>query len=439
MFYAICQPRRWLQIVLTLCAFSVITGCASYEPDTQAPAEPVTVSVYALPEESDLQDLITYAQSHHPAVRAARESLKRSQAGITEASTWADPQLSVSQGLTDSGWQTVALQQEIPVFNRRQINIARAEAIQRAAEVRVTAAEVQVAEAVQAALAEYLYIQASMEVQRDLISILQQVTAVVQSRYESGSGAMNELLRAQNELDQARSQQQNLFAMQKATQARLNAALGRDAHTPLPQLPDLAQTHSDYALLAADESELYELLATHNPAYAASFYELQALKAGQDLADRAGRPRLMLGLEYMNTDMGDGMPAAMASVSLPIWRSGYRAQREAAAADYAAGQARQQALQLDLEAELSMALYQWRDAERNRQLYGDVLVNRSQQVVASLLGNYQSGTAAFTDVLSSQREWLAFSLNYQRALADQLVTAATINAMVAHTSEVSYE
>ena len=165
----------------------------------------------------------------------------------------------------------------------------------------------------------------------------------------------------------------------------------------------------------------------------------------QDLAGSAGLPRLMVGAEYMNTDMASGTVAGMVSVSLPIWRSNYRAQRDAADADVQTGLQQLHAAELEIQAELSMALYQWQEAERNRELYGDVLVARSEQAVATTLSNYQSGNAGFTEVITSQREWLSFALAHRRSLANQLAAVATIHALIpsvfssAMTSETQVE
>ena len=144
----------------------------------------------------------------------------------------------------------------------------------------------------------------------------------------------------------------------------------------------------------------------------------------------AGLPRLMVGMEYMDTDMGDSTIAGMVSVSLPIWRNNYRAQRAAADANFQGGLARLEAARLDAQAALSIALFEWREAERNRALYGDVLVQRAEQALASVLAQYTNNNATYADVVTSQQEWLGFSLAYRRALANQLAALATIQALI---------
>ncbi|RAJ92915.1 hypothetical protein, partial [Aliidiomarina maris] len=40
------------------------------------------------------------------------------------------------------------------------------------------------------------------------------------------------------------------------------------------------------------------------------------------------------------------------------------------------------------------------------------------------------GSASFTDVITSQQEWLSFALAHRRAMANQLAAVATIHALM---------
>lgn len=424
------RTARLTVAVATLMLTTMLAACASYSPNYDALDQQVRAESAPLPVDADIAELIRYAQRHHPAVLAAKSQVERARAGSIAAGAFADPQLSVSQGLNDADYQTLGISQEIPVFGRRAMTIEQARTAERAALARLDEVKASLAANVVQAFSEYLYVVENQRLQGDLVQLLEQFTGVAERAYAAGSVSMPDLLRAQNALDEARSDYQNLDAMLFSQRARLNSALGRDARMEIEGEYSLIQSHREFAQLPAQPNELYAQVKEHNPALLASRYEVESMLVAQDLAGSAGLPRLMVGAEYMNTAMASGTVAGMVSVSLPIWRSNYRAQRDAAEADVQTGIQQLQAAELEVQAELSMALYQWQEAERNRELYGDVLVARSEQAVSTTLSNYQSGNAGFTDVITSQREWLSFALAHRRALANQLAAVATIHALI---------
>jgi outer membrane protein TolC len=428
----ITRTVRLLMAVATL----ALTGCASYTPDYEALDQKPRSEAQPLPVEADIATLIRYAQRHHPSVLAARAQVERAKAASVSAGAWADPQVSFSQGLNNSDYQTLGVSQEIPLFSRRSMSIEQARTAERAAEARLAEVKANLAATLVEAFSEYLYVEENLKLQRDLIQLLEQFAAVAEQGYSTGSVAMPELLRAQNALDEARSDYQNLQSMLSSQRARLNSNLGRDARAEFDNQYSLLDSHRDFARLPAQPDALYAQLEEKNPALQARKYEVESLLVGRDISGTAGLPRLMVGAEYMNTAMASDTVAGMLSVSLPIWRSNYKAQRDGAEASMRAGLQQLRATELEVQAELSMSLYQWREAERNRQLYGEVLVSRAEQAVASTLSNYQNGNASFTDVISSQREWLSFALAYRRALANQLAAVASIHALIPSVTEI---
>ncbi|MGX5913250.1 TolC family protein [Aliidiomarina sp. Khilg15.8] len=427
--------------LLTVVATLSLAACASYSPDYEALNQPVRVDAQPLPVDADMAELIRYAQRNHPAVLAAEAQVERARAAATSAGAFADPQVNFSQGLNDADYQTLGVSQEIPIFSRRGMSIEQARTAERAALARLDEVKANLAATLVEAFSEYLYVQENLGLQSDLIQLLEQFVAVAEQGYAAGSVGMADLLRAQNALDEARSDYQNLQTMLVSQRARLNSNLGRDARAELGGEYSLIESHRHFASLPAQPDDLYEQLGKQNPALLASRFEVESMLVGKDIADTAGLPRLMVGAEYMNTAMASDTVAGMLSVSLPIWRSNYRAQREAADASVQAGMQQLRATELEVQAELSMTLYKWREAERNRQLYGEVLTTRAEQAVASTLSSYQNGNARFTDVITSQREWLSFALAYRRALANQLAAVASIHALIPSVTaiEVNHE
>lgn len=421
---------------------TIITGCSSYSPDYSELSESFThPQVEQIHADADIAELIAFAHKHHPLIKAAIADLESANAELTSAGAFADPQFSVSQGINNSDFRTLGVAQEIPLFNRRSMAIEQAKIAREAANAQLALVKSEVEVNVVSAFAEYLYILENLSLQEDLIQLLRQFAAVAEQSYAAGSVSLSDLLRAQNAVDAAVSEKLNLQQLVVSQRSRLNAALGRDSRADLPSGYSLIDSHSNFANLPADAETLYEIAGERSPRLAVSRFAMQSQTVASDIANTAGLPKLMVGVEYMNEAMGSGTFAGMASVSLPIWRSNYQAQREAAESASLAAQHRYRSTQLEVQADLSIALFQWREAERNRELYGSVLLARAEQAVATSLSNYQSGNASYTDVISSQQEWLGYALSYRRALANQLTATATIKSFISSgaNSEVSNE
>lgn len=426
---------------LIIAAVLIVSACAG-KPPAEAVDLPQTV-VYAsqdLPEQIGLARLLTYAGQHHPDILAADARVERASAAVSTAASWADPNLGVSVGLDNSDWKTLSLEQEIPSFGRRSLSIEQARAALDNARAKRWQVQAEVALRVTQAYAEYAYILADQAVQQQGHDLLQQMADITRSRYETGQARLDEWLQAQNHRDQSHSDLAVLGRLQTAAGTRLNAALGRSRAAKLPQLPDFDEALAHMPEIGLDEDALHNLMAEQNPKLEASRHQLDSLAAGKRLSERNGLPRFMLGVQYMDMGgMNSGTTSAMASMTLPIWRSSYRAAEDAADADYRAATAQQHSLKLDLQAQLAMAVYRQQQADENSKLYGQVLLPRAQQAMASVLENYRHGDKSFSDVLASQQEWLNFSLNYQRSLADLLLSRAEILLLVHGKIEVSDE
>lgn len=424
---------KFIRLAVALFVISGLAACASYQPSYLAAADLQAAQVHtqqapAMVRDADIAAMIRYAYEHHPRIQAAKAELRSAEAQVTAVGALMDPELSLSQGLNNTDSRTIAVSQDIPIFKRRAMAIEQAQAGLRAAQARYLEETAAVTTAVMRALIEYLYVLENIRVQQDLADLRAQLVLVAEQQYATGNISLSEFLRAQNAAAESMSDLANLQALKSSQLARVNSALSRGVTEPFESDLRLAGFHAQASQLPREQGKLYAELTQASPLLRVAEYELQALQVAQDIASTAGLPRLMVGLEYMESGTVDGM----VGVSLPIWRGRYQAQRDVAAANVDSAIARWQSTQLELQAELSMALYQWQEADRNRQLYGDVLLPRSEQAVASLLTQYANSAATFADVLASQQEWLTFALAYQRALANQLDAVTTIHSFFAY-------
>lgn len=361
----------------------------------------------------ELQELLKTAWQQHPQVTAAKAEVRAATAEITRAGALMDPQLNLTQGLDNTSRIGLSLSQRVPLFGQRGLAAEQAEQQALAARARWQQAQAEVTRDVLSAYAEYAYVLEAQEIVAQQRELLQQMLDVSRLRYSSGAVGQGDLLRLESELDRLDNQQVSLQQMVPVSAVRLNAALGRSPQEPLPEIVFGEPFH-----LPTDTTQLARLLEQHNPQLQNLKYQQAAGRTERVLAGRSGWPDLMVGVEHMRDPAMGDETNIMLGISLPIWRGRYRAQQDQAEANLQAVTDRLANQQQQLYADLTMAVFNFQEAQRNHTLYAEVLVPRAEQTMHTNLTAYRSGGVAFADLIASQREWLGFQLNQKRALAD---------------------
>jgi outer membrane protein, heavy metal efflux system len=401
-------------------------------PPPQQPADGVTAT-------STLDDLIAFAVERHPGVQAARAEWLAAHERIERARTLPDPQLSygvmIEQFDRDRSpvGHSFGVSQMFPWFGKldRSGDVATAQA--EAAAEGLRARRVAVVADVKNAWAEYSYLIAASNITREHRDLLTHLEAAIRSRFEVGQSPHRDLLRVQAELETLDIDLLDVVDQHVPARARLNAALGRDADAPLPA-PTLVEFE-----LQPDERVLIAALHVDNPELAAIQHMIAARRFAIQRARLEFYPDAMVGLEYgLNTARrmarmdggGTDTLTVMASINLPIWRGRYEAGVREAVAEFGASLRTYTDRRNELEADLKMAAYALRDAQRRSRLVGRDLRIRAEQVLGATDAAYRTGEATFTDLVTAQRELIAYELAHQRAIADAHQRVAQIERIV---------
>jgi cobalt-zinc-cadmium efflux system outer membrane protein len=133
-------------------------------------------------------------------------------------------------------------------------------------------------------------------------------------------------------------------------------------------------------------------------------------------------------MQGMNGDESD--VGLMAGVSVPIWRGRYRAERREAGALLQSATYDQADLRNRLRAELSRAVFQFRESERQIALFNDSLLPKAEQALAAAQQAYAEGQADFTVLMDARRTWLEFQLLAERAVADREIALGDIGCCI---------
>jgi outer membrane protein TolC len=386
---------------------------------------------------------LQYARKHNPGVQAAHDRWQAELSKVDAVKALPDPKLTYSYFIesieTRTGPQEhkAGISQQFPWFGKldakQNAQLARADS----AYAQYRAALLRLSYDVRRTYAQSWLLGREIDLTQQHIQLLENIERVAESRVRSGASA-SEVIKTQLELAQLRQRLQTLEEQRRPVDAALNAALNRDARTPVPNIHELEirTLDSEAAALKALES---------NPDLLALRHARSSAEADIRSARKNGLPDFTLGIEWIgignasSTVSDSGQDAWMAGVgiNLPLWRGKYRA--EVAQATYMrsglnfALEQKKNALRAELEA----ALADYREAERNIALYRETILPRADQLMELSETDYRSGKTGFLDLIDTQRSILRYQLELARAKADSQIHLAKIEMLTGR--ELHYE
>lgn len=375
--------------------------------------------------ESSLADYLRYAALNNAGLKAAFNRWKAAVERIPQAKSLPDPRFNYTYYIEEVETrvgpqrQKIGVAQMFPWFGKLRL---RGDAMAEAAAVaqqEYEKAKLALFYRIKVAYHEYWYLAQAIAVTKEHVSLVANMEGVARTRFKAGAAPNSSVVQAQVELGKLDDRLRTLEALRKPIVAKLNAALNRPTHLPLPwpaSLPESAVSFTD--------EQAMQSLASSSPELRRLDHLVLKEEAGIKLAKKDYYPDISLGVDYVDTDdalnpatpdSGKDPVMAMVSVNLPIWFGKYRAaEREANLRMTAARQQREDAGKR-LEADLELALYHFRDAERKVDLYRDTLVPKGRQSLDVARQGFEAGNVTFISLIDAQRLFLEFQLAERRA------------------------
>ena len=421
---------------------ALIAGCATTVPSPGpamlGSADPELRIPHS--EIRNLSDCLAYAALNNPGLEAAFNEWKAAIERVPQATALPDPRLTyryyIEEVETRVGPQRhgVGLAQTFPWFGKRGLrgDVAMQEA--HAAGERYQAAKLRLFRRVKDAYYEYYYLARSIAATEENLRLMAELEKIARARYRAAAADNADVIRAQIELgvldDRLRTQRD----LRGPMLAKLNAAMGRDADADVPWPTALEQPAATFT-----DEQLAQWLAESNPDLKAIDFAAEKQRIAAELAAKDYYPDVTVGLDYIDTgaarmhgmdESGKDPLVAMVSVNLPIWRAKYRAAVTEAHARYLAALDERADRENTLTADLKMAAFGLRDAERKIDLYRDTLLPKVKQSLHVMQQAFTTGKASFLDLIDAERTLLEFDLSYERAVADRAKRLAEIEMLV---------
>lgn len=277
----------------------------------------------------------------------------------------------------------------------------------------------------------------SIDIAEENLEILNSLVEISLRRYETNQATQVDVLRAQIEQEDLKTQLSLLHDNRSVLKQRIRELLNS---------PETVQIHTPDALhadiLIEDSQSLKNQLIQENPTLSRLRYQEESSKEMREVAVKNGKPSFGIGADYIFTGERTGIPEltdngkdaliARASFKIPLFRNKYNAQVQQAEQNIQSAQMQISAKINSLETDLDASLRDYYDAERRFELYDQTQIHRVNQALSIMMQAYSTDSSDFEEILRMQRKLLDYQLNRVQALADMHKTTAYINYLTGH-------
>ncbi|MCA9436167.1 MAG: TolC family protein [Candidatus Omnitrophica bacterium] len=404
-----------------------------WEPNTSISPE-ATVS-------PTLADYLLEAESNNPGLKAAYYKWQGSLEKVPQVSSLRDPMLTFTEYLeknveTRTGAQDFQLgvMQLFPYPGKLSLRGQAAAQEARAIEQEFIKARLNLRQEVRDAYYEYYYLEQSIRITAENLELLKHFERVASARYEVARAGNQDVIKAQVELGELENELRTLEDFREPVQARLNAALNRP-HTslfPPPREIQLRETE-------LESGPILEVAFQTNPDLRAIDARIQKQQTELELAKKDYFPDFNVGLNWINTNdridaappgNGDDVLLGSVQINLPVYRGRLAAGVRQAEQGVSEFRNRREDFENQLSVDLQTALYKLRDAQRQIDLYADILIPKAKQSVEVTQTAYSAEEAGFLDLIDAERILLNFQNSYYRSVANYGQALAAIEAKV---------
>lgn len=352
-----------------------------------APAAPPTLT---------LDDAIRVALAGHPALRASAQEVAGAQAAVQGAKALPSPEVLVTPAGTVDDSQ-LSLLQSLELNGQRSARTAAARARVSSAEAQREAARQEVVFGVRTAFYDALAAQQERDVAAQAVQLLQKTHEAAQKSFEAGDVPQSHVIRTRVEL--ARAQQDLRLAEGEAAarRAALNAAMGRNATTPLALQGELPRPKTP-----PDAESARATAERQRPELTAIQAEVRAREAETQLARATQRPDVVLEAKRARLTRNGGSIGV--GLTLPFLDWGRRrAEVRQAEAAYQALQARLEQQRNHVALEVEEALARLQASAQVAQSYETGVLAGAERLAEMTQTGYQEGALTYLEVIDAQR------------------------------------
>ena len=381
---------------------------------------------------STLSDYLKYAFAHNPKLRAAFNHWKAALEHIPQARSLEDPTLSFDYFIEQLDTRhKVSLQQVFPAFGKLTLrnNIAASEA--QTAMHHFEADRTMLFDHTVKAFCEYYYLSRATAITDENHKLLTDLEAVVAAKYKAGATPFSGLIKVQVEKERIANELATLKDERESRSSTLAALLNMPTHTKVIPWPKISLSSQSYM----DDDVLIDMIENLNPELREVESMITTWKYRKKLARKNFLPDFTIGASWItmpgqedDEDVSD--TSITAGISIPLWLGKYRAETREADAMINATINERDNMRNMLIAELKMAIFKSRDAQRRITLFKKSLIPKATQAMEVARQEFSTGKTDFMTLIDAQRTLLEFRLMAERATVDYEIAMAEIGCCI---------
>lgn len=402
-------------------------------------ADESTTTVATQPEfsatDAQLRGLIDKALARNPQLRETEARWKAAIEKIPQVMALPDPMLTLTQFIesveTRVGPQhnVLTISQQFPWFGTLSLKgkIALQEALTLAERHR--AQQRDIIRRMKNTYYDLYFIQNAIAITRDDLELLQRFENIAATRYATGKGIQQSIIKVQTEITK---DQDRLLLLEKQRDT-LSAMINTLIDLP-PEAESYEPADFSIPLPTLDMDELYALAHENRPDLLATRHAIEKSEFGIQLARKSFWPDLRLGFSYINVgdredrpgrsmpppDNGQDAYNVSLGISLPIWRAKLRAALNEAEHLHTAAQAQYDRLENETDFEIRDQYLRLSTTRDQLEIYSTVLIPQAEQSLNSSEAAYTTGKLGFLDLLDSERTLLSVRTSFYRLKADYM-------------------
>lgn len=380
-----------------------------------------------------LDAAIRLALENNPELRASGARVAAAAGRAYQAKQWSNPELELSaedwpvsggEGFSDAK-QTIGIAQALPFPGKKSLDRQIGGAGLKLSETELALRQTELVRDVKAGFFRVLAAERLMAVSSQLVAVAESSAEAARKRVDAGAAAYQEQLRAEVQLEQARTELSGFERESAAARHGFATLLGRLDLRGATLIGALAE-RPDTRLLG-DPAE--EQLAQH-PSVSGARANLDRAQLEHRRARLEPYPDVKVGVAGGRIGATDESIIQLGfSLPLPILDRG-KGKRQEARANVNIAEAELHAAQQQLHREWANALKRYRTAAEQVANYRERMLPKATEALRLVQTGFEQGKFGFIDLVDTQRMTAEARLAYQQKLLEMNLAQAELEALL---------
>jgi outer membrane protein, heavy metal efflux system len=381
-----------------------------------------------------LDGAVRLTLENNPELRAAGGRIDAAAGRAYQARQWSNPELEISAedwpvrgggGFSDAK-QTIGVAQTLPFPGKKSLDRKIGRANVRLYEAELTLRRTELVRDVKTAFFRVLALERLVEVSAELVKVAGSSAATARKRVEAGATAHQEQLRAEIQMEQARSELAGFEREQSDARQSLAALLGRPELKAMPVAGALPETVRPDLLEQSPE----DWLARH-PGMLAARAGVEQARLEERRARLEPYPDLKVGVAGGRIgETGQSIIQLGFSLPLPIIDRS-KGRKQEAHGNVTVAQAGLAMVEQRLLSQWGQASQRYRTAIEQVGSYRERVLPKADEALRLVQKGFEEGKFGFMDLVDTQRTTAEVRLAYQQKLLELNIAQAELEALLA--------